>query len=144
MLRATKNGSDHTVYIHPVTKTYLEAWLAVRGGGPGALFSWPNRNQGRPVTTGGARYWVNQRRVQAGVARFGTHDFRRTVASTLLRTHDVALVGRLLNHRKPASTLIYDLASEEEQRSAIDSLGLISPQPSSQIEAEQKEGGWRP
>ncbi len=125
LLRKTKNGTDHIVFVHPVTRTYLDAWLAVRGAGTGALFSWSDRNGGRSVTTQTVRHWIDRRRVQAGVARFSTHDFRRTFASTLLRTHDISLVGRLLNHRKPASTLIYDLASEDEQRAAIDGLGLV-------------------
>jgi integrase len=128
VLRSTKNGSDHIVFVHPKTRAYLDAWLAVRSAGPGALFSWPFRYDGRPVATSTLRYWLAKRRGAAGVAPFGTHDFRRTFASTLLRTHDIALVGRLLNHRKPASTLIYDLASEDEQRAAIDGLGLVAPQ----------------
>lgn len=62
--------------------------------------------------------------VKAGVKPFGCHDFRRTFATELLRTNDIALVGKLLNHRKPQSTLRYDLADEDAQRSAVAQLNL--------------------
>lgn len=139
LLRSTKNGRDHTVFVHPVAETYLQSWAALRGDGPGALFSWPHIRGGQPVATCSVRDWVNRRRVQAGVAPFGTHDFRRTVATTLLRSHDLSLVSRLLNHSKPASTLIYDLASDDEQRAAITGLGLLAPPASSEIDPQNEQ-----
>ena len=51
-------------------------------------------------------------------------DFRRTFATELLRSHDVALVGKLLNHKKTASTMTYDMVNEEEQRDAVGRIDL--------------------
>ena len=128
LLRHTKNGRPHTVFVHPGTHDYLIAWLQVRGSGPGALFSWSGGPfTGAPVHRATVRQWLRHRQQLAGIAKFGTHDFRRTLVSTLLRHHDISLVSQLVNHKKAASTYIYDMASEDEQRSAINGLGLLPP-----------------
>ncbi|TQL60071.1 tyrosine-type recombinase/integrase [Oryzihumus leptocrescens] len=125
-LRDTKNGRDHLVFLHPDAVPYLDRWLGIRGHAPGALFT--------PLPGHGLRH-LNpnyiQQRIQlhartVGIPPFGCHDFRRTFATELLRSHDVALVGKLLNHTKLSSTLIYDLADEDEQRAAVASLDLPS------------------
>lgn len=130
VVRHTKNGHPHTLFVHPSTDAYLRRWLERRGSTnpQEALFSWPGGpRKGAPVCTDTARSWVKKRQIAAGIAPFGTHDFRRTFASILLRTHDLPTVGRLLNHRKPASTLIYDMASDDEQRSAVNTIELTAP-----------------
>jgi integrase len=124
-LRDTKNGHAHLVYLHPDAVPYLERWLAIRGTHPGALFGSLNtKERSRPMGRHAVNYMLMTRAAAAGIDPFGSHDFRRTFATELLRTHDVALVGKLLNQRKPASTLIYDLADEEIQRDAIAQLRL--------------------
>lgn len=124
MLRETKNGHDHVVYLHPDAVPYLERWLAIRGSEPGALFTPLTGTDMRSLTGETLRYMLRTRTAAAGVAPFGCHDFRRTFATELLRTHDVALVGKLLNHNKTESTLRYDLADEDEQRRAVTCIGL--------------------
>ena len=124
LLRETKNRRDHLVQLHPATVDYLHRWIQVRGRAPGALFT--------PVRGRSLRHLSEetvQNRVQflghaAGIAHFGSHDFRRTFATELLRTHDAPLVGKLLNHKKLTSTMVYDLASEDEQRTAVASIKL--------------------
>jgi integrase len=124
LLRQTKNRLDHRVMLHPDVLPYLHRWVAVRGTAPGALFT--------PLAGTDARHlhpkYVHQR-IQlharsAGIAPFGSHDFRRTFATELLRHNDPALVGKLLNHKKLTSTMVYDLASEDEQREAVASIDL--------------------
>lgn len=142
VIRSPKNGRRHVVFVHPVTKEYLLRWTTRRGTDDpeGALFSWPGGpRKGAPVCTDTARSWIRRRQVAAGVAPFGTHDFRRTFASTLLRTHDLALVGRLLNHTKPTSTLIYDLASDDEQRNAVGSIALTDLLPPDQVDTDEDD-----
>jgi integrase len=125
----TKSGRDHAVPVDSRTKAYLEAWLKHRGNEPGPLLV---GTEGMPrVLTSHARLSVHAvlMRVQllatrSGIGHMGTHDFRRTVASTLLRTTDASLVGRLLNHANLATTLGYDMATEDEQRHAISTLPL--------------------
>jgi integrase len=97
--------------------------VATRGNAHGAMFG-PLAGANRHLHP----QYVNQR-IQlhaktAGLRHFASHDFRRTFATELLRTHDAALVGKLLNHKKLTSTMVYDLASEDEQRAAVASIQL--------------------
>lgn len=124
-LRGTKNGFDHVVFVHPAALPYLQQWLSVRGTSPGALFSSVLAHaEYSSITMAGVRYMLRSRAQAAGVAPFGSHDFRRTFATTQLRLHDVALVSKLLNHRDMRATMIYDMASEDEQRAAVGKLHL--------------------
>lgn len=124
LLRDTKNGRDHEVYLHTDAEPYLRRWVTLRGDAPGPLFVSTVRRDLHRMTPGGVRYLMGRRREQAGLAPFGCHDFRRTFATQLLRTHDPVLVGKLLNHSKLSSTMIYDLSAEEEQRDAVGRLSL--------------------
>lgn len=125
-LRDTKNGRDHLVFLHPDAIPYLERWIDLRGSRPGVLFTPLNRADTGPIRPISVRYMLRTRAQAAGVAPFGSHDFRRTFATELLRTHDVALVGKLLNHVKTASTVTYDLADEQEQRAAVARIQLTA------------------
>jgi integrase len=139
LLRGTKNRRDHLVQLHPATVDYLHRWIQIRGEAPGALFT--------PVRGRTLRHLSEetvQNRVQflghaAGITHFGSHDFRRTFATELLRTHDAPLVGKLLNHKKLTSTMVYDLASEDEQRAAVASIEL--PKVSPHHHSDGTEGG---
>lgn len=124
LLRATKNGRNHVVYLHPAAIPYLDRWVAHRSAAPGALFTAIQRPDTRPLNTETLRYIMRRRATEAGVPRFGCHDFRRSFATALLRTHDPVLVGKLLNHTKLSSTMVYDLSAEEEQRDAVGQLFL--------------------
>lgn len=129
LLIDTKNGGDHEVPVDPRTERYLDAWLRHRGEAPGPLFVSLRGRQAkesvmRRMTNASVLGRVQRLAGHAGIGHMATHDFRRTVASSLLRTTDAALVGRLLNHKNLASTLTYDLATEDEQRNAICTLPL--------------------
>lgn len=132
VLAMTKNGRPHAVPVDPRTEAYLQAWLDLRGTASGPLFvstAQPRavRSRLQRLSTAAVlnRIVVVARRACLG--RIGTHDFRRTVASTLLRTTDAALVSRLLGHSSLAATLVYDMATEDEQRHAISTLPLPEP-----------------
>ena len=128
ILRETKNGHDRLVPVDPRVRKYLAAWLVHRGSDPGPLFTrTPGRCGPDPHLS---TYAVLERLkvicTRAGLGTVHTHDFRRTVATTLLRTHDAALVSRLLGHSSLAATMTYDLTSQEEQREAIAVLPLLT------------------
>lgn len=126
LLRKTKNGRDHLVFVHPDAVAYLARWAAVRGTAPGALFTPLPGTSHRHLDAQYVHQRIQLHARSAGVAPFGSHDFRRTFATELLRHHDPALVGKLLNHTKLTSTLIYDLAGEDEQRAAVARIELPS------------------
>lgn len=128
-LAMTKNGRPHAVPVDPRTRAYLDAWISFRGTDPGPLFvstARPSRCASDLVrlSTNAVRVRIQKIAQIASIGRLGTHDFRRTVASTLLRTTDASLVSRLLGHSSLAATLVYDMVTEDEQRTAISSLPL--------------------
>lgn len=123
-LLRTKNGRDHTVFLHPRVVPLLEEWVAVRGHLPGALFCSFRAFGYEHMSRGAIRLMMQAHADKAGVAHFTPHDLRRTFASFMLRTHDHALVSRLLNHEKLESTLVYDMAGDDLQRDAIASFNL--------------------
>jgi integrase/recombinase XerD len=124
LLTRTKNNDPHVVFLHPATRELLEAWLEVRGTLPGRLFHGEHRSVEAGLTPHSIRHMLATRCSAADIETFGTHDFRRTFATEMLRRYDAALVSKLLNHRKLASTLIYDMASDDEMREAIGSIDL--------------------
>lgn len=124
LLRNTKNGRPHTVFVHPATNVYLTRWLGTRGITPGALFTAVVGASTHHLSTFSLRYMLKRRGEAAGLRPFGSHDFRRTFATELLRTHDHALVSRLLNHEKLSSTLVYDMVEDDLQRAAVESVRL--------------------
>jgi integrase len=134
-LRETKNGRPHVVYLHPDAADYLERWHRLRGDQPGALFCRVTGTDMSSLTTCAVKMMLSSRREAAGIPPFGSHDFRRTFATAMLRRHDVALVGKLLNHTKTASTLIYDLAGEEEMRAAVSQIAVPATEATAAISA---------
>ena len=125
-LRMTKNGREHVVPVVTGVTAYLDYWLELRGTTEGPLFTHVGKPALTRLSTEDVRKLLDKRVASAGIIRMKPHDFRRTVASQLLRKHDIALVSRLLNHTTIAATLVYDLASEEEQRAAVTGLNLPS------------------
>lgn len=124
LLRETKNGRPHRVLLHPGAVPYLDRWLHHRGTAAGALFTALNRKDSRALNPESIRYMLRTRARAAGVAPFGSHDFRRTFATALLETHDPFVVSRLLNHTKIESTMRYDLRGEAAKRDAVATLDL--------------------
>jgi integrase len=125
-LRTTKNTDAHLVFLHPGTKVLLLGWLAVRGQRPGNLFHGVHGPLDAAMRPESIRYMLTARCELAGITPFSTHDFRRTFATEMLRQFDAALVSKLLNHRKLASTLIYDMSTSDEMRNAVGSINLTS------------------
>ena len=120
----TKNGTAHRVPVAQSVRPYLAEWLEQRGNQPGPLLlALPDRF-GSPMCMQVVKRALDRATEAAGVAHCTAHDFRRTLATNLLRTHDPSVVMRLLNHRSLNSTLVYDRASDDLQAVAVDSLPL--------------------
>lgn len=125
-LPLTKNTDTHVLFLHPATKALLEKWVDVRGTRPGKLFCSSRGPIDRALSPEAIRLMLTTRCKIAGITHFATHDFRRTFATEMLRQFDAALVSKLLNHRKLASTLIYDMSTDDEMRDAVRSINLTS------------------
>ncbi len=55
------------------------------------------------------------------------HDLGRYVVSTLLTTHDLALVSRIVGHSDPVTTMGYDMRPAEQMRAAVATIKLPEP-----------------
>jgi integrase len=76
----------------------------------------------------GIRRVIESRRRAAGVAKFTTHDLRRTYITNLLSLGiDLATVQRLAGHVDPKTTTVYDRRPESEMRAAVQRLGSEGP-----------------
>jgi integrase len=126
-LACTKNGHPHTVYLPAVAAEYLDRWSSVRGATPGPLFTKVVGPPLQPMAYSTVATLLRVRAGQAHVKPFGSHDFRRTVATILLRTHDISIVSRILGHRDVASTGVYDLSDAEDCRAAVETLPIPDP-----------------
>ena len=121
-VRSGKGRKARRVYLTAEASALVEAWLAVRGHGPGPLFLpinkagrlSPRRLSGQAVLAILAR-----RAAAAGVAAFSPHDLRRTFISDLLdRGADIATVQQLSGHANVATTARYDRRGERAKQRA--------------------------
>jgi site-specific recombinase XerD len=129
-----KRGKERLVYVTVEAAARLDAWTAVRGRAPGALFP-PVSKGGRCRYDGDGRLVhptgqaiagiVTRRLTQAGVSPHTPHDFRRTFIGELLDAGvDLATAQQLAGHASPATTARYDRRPERRRREAVDRLHL--------------------
>ncbi|GAB2809710.1 tyrosine-type recombinase/integrase [Actinoallomurus bryophytorum] len=128
-----KRGKERLVYVTVEAAARLDAWIAVRGRTPGALFPPISRGgrcrgtDGRLAhPTGQAIAGILTRRLeQAEVAPHTPHDFRRTFIGELLDAGvDLATAQQLAGHASPATTARYDRRPQRRRREAVDRLRL--------------------
>jgi len=109
-----KGGADRTVYLGGADE-WVTPWLEARGDDGGPLLLQVIRGEivwRRMGPTGVNR--VLERLTQVAGIKATPHDLRRTFATGLLeRTQDVFQVQRLLGHRSPETTELYDMRGED-------------------------------
>ena len=127
-------GKGNVERLAPVTQTvqaWLDGWLGVRGRDPGPLFLAVRRGKVRGVGVGGAALWwvVKHRGLQASLARPVTpHDLRRSSATAMLEGGaDLAVVQRVLGHRRIETTTRYDRRGREAEQRAADLVRMPAP-----------------
>ena len=119
-------GDQHAVAIGaPDVAVAIEAWLALRGREPGALF-YASQGRGQPLMPGhrlgpgGVYYVLKKRAAEAEIASTAPHDCRRTMITKLLQQYgDLSLAQRAARHASPATTAIYDKRGEDALASAM-------------------------
>lgn len=130
-IRRGKRGSYRTVYLPTAAIPLVTQWLEMRGREPGPLLC-PVRKGGkverRSMTSDAVLKILKRRALQAGVAQFSPHDFRRTFCSDLLDAGiDIATVQKLAGHASPLTTTKYDRRGEETKRQAVQKLSIPHP-----------------
>lgn len=125
IIHRTKPGRPLVVWLTPGALQPVQRWIDARGTHCGALFD-KERQPGAGLLTDTVRSRLHERRREAGITqRFSTHDFRRTFVTRALRAGvDPFRVARLVGHVRITTTLAYDRRTFEEDRAAVDRLGL--------------------
>lgn len=121
-----KGNKERSGFLTNGARAAVEAWLAHRGLGEGALLA-PVAKGGavvlRRMTAQAVLLAARKRAVEAGVARFSPHDCRRSFVGDLLDAGaDIATVQRLAGHASPATTSRYDRRPEGVKRRAAELL----------------------
>jgi integrase len=119
-----KGNKDRRVPLAAGAADLLKAWLSVRGGEPGALFTPINKGgrvQLRAMGAEAIAVALSKRAREAGIERaFSPHDFRRTTAGDLLDSGaDLVTVQKILGHASPTTTAIYDRRPEGAMKAAM-------------------------
>ncbi len=137
-IRHGKGGRQRHAYLHGGAVAALDAWLDERGREPGPIFI-AVRKDGRVnperkrLSTTAIWRRTQQIAARAGVPATSPHDYRRTVASTLLDKADIAIVAGLLGHRQVSTTARYDRRPAEARRRAAEMIHVpyVAPTPRS-------------
>jgi site-specific recombinase XerD len=123
VIRRGKGRQQRLVYATNGSRAALDAWLAVRGDVPGALFV-PATRHGRllpdaRLTPHAVFAWLTRLHARAGVRPCSPHDLRRSFISDLLDAGaDIATVQRLAGHKSPSTTSKYDRRGEVAKQRA--------------------------
>ena len=131
-LRLNVRGKGNKRRLVPLPRDVVpvvDAWLEVRGSGPGALF--PARSRRGEKLRGQAMrpdtVWSIIKRLveRAALEHASPHDFRRTFISSLLdESGDVAAIQKLAGHADVTTTMRYDRRGEKAREKAVDKLPL--------------------
>lgn len=117
-----KRNKVRTVPIENGARAALEAWLQLRGNGPGKVFTHIGKGSRltlRGMTTQAVYYVFAERAAQAGVQLFSPHDLRRTFAGDLLDAGaDIATVQKMMGHSNVTTTAGYDRRGERAKMDA--------------------------
>ncbi len=116
-LRDSKVG-PRTVWLSAPARAILDSL-----GGPGA-WMFPSPRTGEPRTASWLDGFWRRIRDEAGLRDVRLHDLRHTHASLALRQGETVLaIGRLLGHRRAATTLAYTHSADAMVTDAAEKLG---------------------
>lgn len=119
-----KGGKVRVAYVNDGALNALLDWLAIRGSGPGAVFT--NVNKAGKITGGrlsgeALRKMLHKRSLQAALSQPITwHDFRRTFAGNLWDAKiDGVTIQKLMGHASQNQTAKYDRRPDDARRQAV-------------------------
>jgi site-specific recombinase XerD len=126
-----KGDKERTAWLHPTAVPYVDNWLAIVNQRAGPMFRpvdrWGNVGN-RALSPRSIGHVVDRRRIEAGLPKLTTHDWRRTFVGDLLDAGvDLVIVQEIVGHADPATTSKYDRRPGRKRRAAVDKLSLPSP-----------------
>jgi site-specific recombinase XerD len=128
LVRSGKGGKDRTVYLPNSAIGVVSEWIDIRDRAAGPMLCQVNK-AGRVVvqrlTPQAVLFLLQKRALEAGVAPFSPHDFRRSFISDLLDAGvDIVTVQKLAGHSDPETTSRYCRRGEETKRRAVQALQI--------------------
>jgi site-specific recombinase XerD len=121
-VRHGKGNKARVAYLTNGGKEALDAWIAIRGDEPGALFSRVRKGGmilGGRISPKAVTGILQRRARQSGVKRLSPHDMRRTFISNLLEAGaDLSVVKDMAGHANIATTTRYDRRGESAKKKA--------------------------
>jgi len=125
-IRGSKSRTDRTSYILNGGSRAINAWLQIRGLEPGPMF-YPITKTGeiqrRRMSSQAIFNMLRKRADQAEIPSFSPHDIRRTHISDMLETGaDVLTVAKMVGHKSPQTTMLYDRRGEQAKIKAANML----------------------
>jgi len=124
-----KGNKERIIYLQKRVIAILQAWISIRGSGPGALFCPIQKGAkiiyGKKLTDQAIYNIVKIRAKKASLKSFSPHDLRRTFVSTLLEEGaDLSLAQKLAGHSQIATTQLYDKRGVSELKKAANLLPI--------------------
>ena len=123
-----KGNQPRWGYAMEQVRVLLDAWLCIRGGWEGPMFSPINKGGAlsrHRFTPQGLALVVKKRAAEAGVETFSCHDLRRTFITNLfISGADISTVQRLAGHKNISTTVIYDRRGEEAKVKAAQLIAM--------------------
>jgi len=117
-LPKTKKGKPHYLPLSGPALTILEN-LPKLANNP---FIFCGKKEGQPLVNIDKQW--RKVRAKAGCSDVRLHDLRRTLGSWMAQSgNSLHLIGRVLNHSKPATTAVYSRFSQDNVREALESHG---------------------
>lgn len=123
VVRQGKGGHRREVPLAVAARRLVQAWLEVRGTGPGALF--PGSGSAGRLAASSVRRALGQVGDRAGVAGLSPHVLRHTYCTRMLRAGvDIVAVAQLAGHARIETTRRYGLANRADLAAAAEKAEL--------------------
>lgn len=124
-----KGNKQRKVFIVNGTARAMADWLSIRGTAGEHVYCTIGKtgtiNTRHGLTPQSINKMLTKRGSQAGIEDFTAHDFRRTLAGTLLDNgNDIATVARLLGHSSVSTTQRYDRRGDEAVKRAAQGVSV--------------------
>lgn len=144
--RQKKTATGVFPVLTPITQKSLLVWIKSAGKQPADfLFTRQKPSDGAPITIGFYRTLIKSWVTSAGLSPefYSAHSLRRTKA-TFLYDHGVSIeiIGRLLGHKSPASTIRYLGIDEAQAREAALNHNIFNSKPTIKHHASLADQLW--
>ncbi len=135
-----KGNKERRAFLPAGARAAVRAWLRHRGDRPGPLLLAIDHGRtitGRRLSAESVSHTVGVLGQKAGIARFASHDLRRTYCSDLLDAGaDTVTVQRLMGHSSPVTTSGYDRRPDRARSAAVDLLCVPFVELHAELDAE--------